>query len=135
MNKEVKEALDAGNRAMLSLKEAYDELQSAGGWGIFDLFGGGLFSGVIKHSKIDNARCALEKAKQDLLIFQDELDDVPLFQNVQIEIGDFLTFADFFFDGFVADMMVQSKIRDAQRQIQDVAREVDRIMKQLESKW
>ena len=38
--------------------------------------------------------------------------------DLQVEIGDFLTFADFFLDGFVADYLVQNKISDAREDIE-----------------
>ncbi|MCR4657451.1 MAG: hypothetical protein K5770_14685 [Lachnospiraceae bacterium] len=48
-----------------------------------------------------------------------------------VEIGGFLTFADFFFDGFIADILVQSKIGKAQRQCDDALRQVRQIRGQL----
>lgn len=49
--KEIKEAKEAGNRALTSLHSAQDMLKSAGNWGLLDMFGGGLISGMAKHSK------------------------------------------------------------------------------------
>ena len=49
--KERNEAILAGERALDSLRAARDELNSAGNWGIVDLLGGGLISGLVKHSK------------------------------------------------------------------------------------
>ena len=48
-----------------------------------------------------------------------------------MEIGGFLTFADFFFDGFVADYLVQSKISDTRRQLADAVRRVENILRDL----
>ena len=48
-----------------------------------------------------------------------------------IQTGDFLSFADYFFDGFVADMLVQSKINDARRQVEDAIEKVNYILGQL----
>ena len=38
---EIKEAIAAGERALSSLYVAQEKLNSARGWGMFDLFGGG----------------------------------------------------------------------------------------------
>ena len=46
-------------------------------------------------------------------------------------MGDFLRFADFFFDGFIADWMVQSKIRKGQQQVRQAIRRVEDIRRQL----
>lgn len=125
---EIREAINAGERALRSLQDAKSSLDSARGWGILDILGGRGLSGLIKHVKIDDARSSLDKAKADLDCFSRELSDVREIQGLDIEIGSFLTFADFFFDGFLADIMVQSKIREAQDKI-DYA--IDRVRSML----
>lgn len=51
--------------------------------------------------------------------------------NLRIEIGAFLSFADFFLDGLVADYMVQSKISDARVQVDDAIIQVEAILEDL----
>ena len=125
MRKEMKEAIDAGQRALMSLRQAQDKLGSARNWGVVDLFGGGFLTDMIKHSKINDASRYVEQAKRDLLKFQRELKDVDLPMDIKMEIGGFLSFADFFFDGLVADYLVQSKIANAREQIADAIRMVE----------
>ena len=72
----------------------------------------------MKHSRIKEAEALLEQAKTELQLFQRELNDVREALHLQIEIGDFLTFADFFLDGFITDYLVQSKISDAREDIE-----------------
>ena len=103
MMEEVREAAYAGERALSSLKIAQSELSSAKSWGIVDLLGGGLITDMIKHSKMDRASSYMETAKHDLGVFQRELKDVTMHADFQIDVGGFLKFADFFFDGIVAD--------------------------------
>lgn len=38
MRREMKEAIDAGERALSSLRMAQEKLNSAGNWGLFDMF-------------------------------------------------------------------------------------------------
>ena len=118
MRKEAQEAIDAGERALRGLHAAEEKLKSAGNWGIFDMLGGGFFSSYVKQSKIREAKILLEQAKEELTEFPRELKDVGGTLDLQVEIGDFLTFADFFFDGFVADYLVQNKISDAREDIE-----------------
>ena len=47
MNQEIREAIDAGERAIISLRAAQDKLNSARNWGIFDMVGGGFFSSLM----------------------------------------------------------------------------------------
>ena len=85
----------------------------------------------MKHVKIGEASRCLERAKSDLRIFQKELRDVEAIQNLQIDIGGFLTFADFFFDGLIADWLVQSKIQNARKQVADAIAQVEWILGSL----
>ena len=129
--KERNEAILAGERALDSLRAARDELNSAGNWGIVDLLGGGLISGLVKHSKMSNAHNYMEQAKWNLQNFSRELQDVNMVHNLNLELGDFLTFADFFFDGVVADWLVQDRINETKRQVEDAIRHVETILGQL----
>ena len=52
---------------------------------------------------------------------------------IRIDIGGFLTFADFFFDGIIADWLVQSKIQEARRQVADAINQVEWILGSLRS--
>lgn len=134
MRQEMEEAIDAGERALISLRMAQEKLNSAGNWGLFDMFGGGLFSTMIKRSKMDDASKLMETAKSDLKCFQKELKDVNVPLDMRMEVGSFLSFADFFFDGFVADYLVQSKISDAKEQVSDAIIRVEQILNELKRK-
>ncbi|MDO5550429.1 MAG: hypothetical protein Q4F76_04605 [Lachnospiraceae bacterium] len=131
MRREIEEAVQAGERALRSLQAAQEKLRSARNWGIWDMVGGGLLTNVIKHSRIHDASSYLKEAKQDLQLFQRELRDVTDFADLRIEIGEFLSFADFFFDGLVADYLVQTKISDAGEQVDNAIRRVEVLLADL----
>ena len=52
LEKEKREAIAAGYRALNSLRTAQNDLNSAKSWGLWDMFGGGFFSTMIKRSKM-----------------------------------------------------------------------------------
>ena len=131
--KEIYEAIAAGERALSSLYAAQDKLKSARGWGVIDLFGGGLITDMVKHSKMNDASRYMEDAKFHLKAFQRELKDVNLSLDLRMEVGGFLSFADFFFDGLVADYLVQSKIASAREQVEDAITMVKNILTSLRS--
>lgn len=131
--KETQEAISAGERALSSLRNAQNELSSAKNWGLFDMFGGGFVSTLVKHGKMDNAKRYMEQAKYDLNSFCRELRDVNMSVNLNIDTHDFLTFADFFFDGLVADWLVQDRINDARMQVDEAIRRVEQVLYQLRS--
>lgn len=131
MRQEIAEAIDAGERALYSLNAAAEKLGSARNWGLVDLFGGGFITDLIKHSKMRDATGYIEEAKRDLKIFQRELRDVRVPTDIRLDVGDFLTFADFFFDGLVADYMVQSRIAEARREVEDAVSRVQYLLMEL----
>ena len=110
IEKEKREAINAGNGVLNSLRITRENLNSAKNWGLADMFGGGFLTTMLKHSKMDQAKQNMEQAKYDLCNFSKELNDVNMACNLNIETDDFLSFADYFFDGFVVDWMVQDRI-------------------------
>ena len=74
--KELNEAIYAGETALKSLKDARKYLDSAGNWGLLDIFGGNGFTGIFKHLKLSNANNCMQNAKNDLRRFARELDDI-----------------------------------------------------------
>lgn len=130
-DKEIQEAVRAGERALTSLREAERQLNSAGNWGLVDIFGGNTISGLMKHMKVNNASRCVDDARRDLAAFRNELGDIRDIENLNIDMDGFLTFADFFFDGFVADIFVQSKIRKGRQQVREAIWRVEDILNQL----
>lgn len=131
LQKEKREAVDAGYRALRSLQAAQDNLDSAKNWGLWDMFGGGLISTMLKQSKMDSAKQNMEQAKYDLREFSQELRDVSISYELDIETGDFLSFADWFFDGFFVDWMIQDRINKAREQVSEAIRQVEDILRRL----
>lgn len=131
--KEINEAIQAGQQALSSLQAAKDKLNSAKNWGLVDLFGGGFLTNVVKHSKMNDAVELIEDAKRKLQIFNRELQDVNQVMNLRIDVGNFLALADFFFDGLVADYLVQSKINEARRQVDEAIRQVEMMINKLKT--
>lgn len=129
--KERREAIDAGQRALRSLRSAQQELNSARNWGIYDMFGGGFLSSMIKRSKMQNAKSYMEQARFDLRSFSKELQDVDRMTDLNIDTNDFLSFADWFFDGFMVDLMVQSRIKRAAEQVNEAIQRVEYVLARL----
>ena len=68
----------------------------------------------------------------NLRSFSRELNDVNMACNLNINTGDFLSFADYFFDGFVVDWVVQNRINNAKRQVEEAIRRIESIVSQLQ---
>ncbi|OCN02767.1 hypothetical protein A7X67_02610 [Clostridium sp. W14A] len=131
--KEIKEAISAGRDALDSLNRVQNSLSSAEGWGTWDLLGGGLISDLAKHSHIDDAKTETENAQRLLRQFHAELADVRINSDIRIETDGFSKFADFFFDGLIADWFMQSKINQSQESVSHVQSQVHDAVHCLES--
>ena len=57
-------------------EQARRSLGSARGWGLYDMFAGGFFSTMFKHSSMNKAESYLKDARTALRQFSRELDDV-----------------------------------------------------------
>ncbi len=128
---EIREALQAADNALFHLRQAQRQLRSARNWGLYDLFGGGFFSTLIKHSKMNRARNEVEAARDAVCRFSRELSDVAGSAQFEMDTDDFLSFADYFFDGFMADYMMQSRIGRARNQVDSAIVRISHIRDQL----
>jgi len=129
---EVKEAIFAGKKVLNSLNRALNSLDSAEGWGAWDLLGGGLISDLAKHSHIDDAKLEAEDTQRLLCEFKTELTDISINSDIAIETEGFVKFADFFFDGLIADWFMQSRINESQESVSNVKSQVLNIIEKLD---
>ena len=132
--KEVTEAIGSGEAAQTELGSVINSLESAQDWGTWDILGGGLLATAAKHSHIDEAKEYAHQTKIALIRFQNELSDVNLIMNIDINIGSFETFADYFFDGLISDWIVQSGINESLDSVHLVANDVDNVIGSLKEK-
>lgn len=129
--KEIDEAISAGKSVIACLDSACKSLSSAQGWGTWDMLGGGLISDLAKHSHIDDAKSQVEQAQSLLRRFKTELADIQIDSNIQIETDGFAKFADFFFDGLIADWVMQSKIQNSYQSVTQVQSKVNSVLNKL----
>lgn len=114
---EIAEAIEAADNALDHLRAADDALDSAGRWGLFDMFAGGMITSMVKHGKLNDAQSEIEAARDAVRHLARELEDVDGSQGLNVDMGGFLTFADIFFDNMFVDMMVQSKISQTKAEL------------------
>ncbi len=137
MLREVGEAQDAGEKASRALDAALDHLDSAEGMSIWDtFFGGGLIVSALKYSEIDSSDDHVHRAQRALRHFETELMDVQNIASKSFTVNqnDIWTFTDLFFDNIFSDWMVHSRITDAKEKLNDVLKDVRRVLDQLARK-
>lgn len=135
MKQELLEAIEAGDRALFSLKQAQKELKSAKNWGLVDLFGGGLIVDLLKRGRMKDASRWMEEARKDLRIFESELRDVNIASDLHVNTDDFLTFADFFFDGVIADYLMHTRIAQTKEKVDEAIDRVTYLLATLQEEY
>lgn len=108
------------------LQAGQESLGSARNWGIFDMLGGGMISTLVKHGKLDKAFAHIERAKPLLRHLAADLKEWSLDAEELEGLSGLAVFADFFFDGILADLYVQSKIRQFQEQLVQTIRTLEK---------
>ena len=74
---------------------------------------------------------SLSELKEKILIFEDKLKNIQVPADLRMEIGSFLSFADFFFDGPIADYLIQSEIQKTLEDIDDAITHVESIINSI----
>lgn len=131
--KEIQEAINAGNQAFYIARKVLEDLNSAKNWSTFDLMGGGLIADMAKYDKLNKVQDQIQDLQNALRGFRTELADVTerISGNLYVEIGDFLHFADYFFDGLFTDWMVYDKINDSRNRTMQTSDQIQKILGQL----
>lgn len=99
------------------INDAENSFKSARTWGFIDIFGGGLITDLIKHSRLNNASITMNKISYLLQELQSELKTITIPVDYRMQIGGFSTFGDFVFDGAIFDIYMQSKIMQSLEQV------------------
>ena len=131
-NREIDEAIEAGNIALEVINQVLKELDSAENWGTFDLVGGVFFADMFKYSKLDDAQSLVEKLQHHLRRFKTELSDITIDSEINVSIDGFLQFADYFFDNLFTDWSVLLRIQKSKRQVEDTKGQIITLLEKLQ---
>ena len=130
---EINEAIEAGRDAQMRLRQIQETLRSAKGWGIYDLLGGGLISGMMKRIRMEKAQQQIEELRGSLEHFNSELKDVRVQCNTSAELSAWLNITDLVLDDPLSDWLSLSEIKDAKAEIDRTEKEVTALLARLES--
>ena len=114
---QITEAVNLTDQILEYVEQAERSLSSARNWGSFDVLGGGFIVDMIKHHKLGKARDAMDSVNYLMQRLQQVLGSIQIPADYRMEVGNFATFADFFFDGVFADVYMVSKIMQSLDQV------------------
>lgn len=115
-----------------ALDQMIGQLDSAAGWGTWDILGGGMLATMAQAWTYE--RCAKRG-------FPSPTGHKPLPHRAgrrcpssrvpDLQVGEFTSFADYFFDGLFVDLYIQDKIGTARRSAEETAAQVEDLLSQL----
>lgn len=129
--REIDDCLRIIDRLLPLIQEAERQFSSARNWGFLDMLGGGLLTDIIKHSKLSRASDCMNEINYILRDLERELKDVKFTTDYSMNTASFSTFADFLFDGILADTYMQSKIMSSLDQVRELRHRIEFIQSRL----
>lgn len=133
LQKEVTEAIQAGEKANEIAMQVLSKLKDADSWAIYDMVGGGFIADMAKYSALDEAEQLVQQLQAQLDSFKTELTDVTIQVDIQISIDSMLKTADYFFDNIFTDFTVRSRIEVSTAQVQDTLQQINKLLSYLDS--
>ena len=127
-------AVSTGEHAKHLLKQIQYDLDSARDYGTWDILGGGMIVTMAKHDRLDSAQSSILAVQRTLSEFRTQLADIRDWQVPSVEIGEFAAFADYFLDGLISDLYIQSRIKEAQEEISGIAMNLTAVLRTLTQK-
>ncbi|WBW50425.1 hypothetical protein O6R05_02465 [Peptoniphilus equinus] len=124
MNDQILKELD---ETLLAIDEAKAAYSSAKNFGILDMFGGGMILSMIKHSKMDQGKAAMDKVEKELEDLKQAFSHQDL--NLYLDISD--SFFDVYFDNIFSDWKTQQAIAKNQEALEDLESKLRALRTQL----
>ena len=118
--KEINDVQKIIDEILSLIDEAETKFNKARNWGFFDILGGGFITDLIKHSNLGAASDIMNRINYLLHDLQRELKEVVIPTDFSMNTASFSTFADFVFDGILADVYMQSKIMTSMEQVREL---------------
>ena len=130
---QVNQALNLTNQLIAELDQAERQLSSARNWGFLDVLGGGLITDLIKHSKLNNAKIAMDRVNYLLQELRRVLGGISMAGDYSMNVGGFATFADFFFDSGIVDVYMTAKIMSSLNEVRNLKNRCYELKNRLQS--
>lgn len=121
------------NQILAKLEIAIKKFTHARNWGFFDIFGGGFLTDLIKHSNLNAASYEMNEINNLLQKLRIELNNVVIPGDYSMNNFSFSTMADFFFDGLICDIYMQSKIMNSLNALKDLQEKLFELRNKLTS--
>lgn len=130
---ETRNILNLIDNIIAELNTAEGYLKGARNWGIVDIFGGGLVTNLIKHSRLDNASYSMGRVNELMHELKDKMNQSSN-ADYRMNVSGLLTFADFVFDSGLVDVYVETKIISSLDQVKHLKSQMRDLKERLMAK-
>ena len=132
--RELKEAERAAKNTISALQRLLAHLEKARNMGGWDMMGGGWVASSLKHDHLDRAAATARNAQKSMRKLKRELQDVGETAKLKVRLHEFSRFADMFFDCFLVDWTVQTKINQSHTRMVRTLGKVKSIQAKLKNR-
>ena len=130
-NEHINRALRIINQLIPLADRAERQFSSARSWGIADILGGGHFTSLMKHSKMEDASPEMQQISELTRQLNNELRSVVVPTGFQASTSTLAKVADVFFDDIIAETYVQSKISSNLKQLRKLQSKLKELKAEL----
>ena len=130
---QINQALSLTDQLIDCLDDAERQLSSARNWGFLDVLGGGFIIDLIKHSKLNNAKIAMDRVNYLLQELKRVLGGISMPGDYSMNVGGIATFADFFFDSGIVDVYMTAKIMSSLNEVRNLKNRCYELRSRLSS--
>jgi hypothetical protein len=117
--KEINEVNHGTNQLSQALELLNKLLEQINNWGSIDLLGGGVFTSMMKQTKLQQAEDQIKSIHYYANRLQRELKDMDVNYTMSLDINEFIMFSDYFFEHLFDDLMEQNRVKAASLTVLD----------------
>lgn len=132
--RQVNNSLSIIRQLLPLVDDAEKQFKSSRNWGFADIFfdgWGGLLTGLLKHSQLNNAQGTMNQIQFLMNQLQLELNKIVVPVDYRMQLNGFVTFADFFMDCPIVDVYMQVKIMNSIKQVQELRQKLLELQDKL----
>lgn len=110
-----------------TIDKILDNCRSAKNWGVWDLFGGGVFSSMMKRDKIKKMEEQLDLLKYQVNKLNHALSDTPLQTAFNLPNSGYDFAFDVWFDNIFTDLKVQSELKELEKTVMCLSERLEEL--------
>lgn len=131
IKQEIAATVEWANLAIDALIQASNHMNTASNWGVVDMFDGGFFPSILKHSSATDAEQYIQQAQGYLQCMNSGLESILQNKHAHLNFSALVIAMDAWFDDGFMDCLVQLRIDKVRKRIIKAIRQVENVRNEL----